>query len=74
MKLRGHYGYFGFTHNYRALHQYYERVRRIWLGWLRRRNNRHPLIWTNYEAILTRQPLVSPRIFRNLYAPCECSN
>ena len=36
-KLRGHYGYFGITGNFRCLHQVLERTRRIWFRWLRRR-------------------------------------
>lgn len=72
-KLRGHYGYFGFTHNFRALHQFYNQVRRIWFWCLIRRGNRQRLNWTDYVAILTRHPLVPPRIFQNLYATCERS-
>jgi group II intron reverse transcriptase/maturase len=36
-KLRGHYGYFGITGNFRALWKVHERVQRIWFRWLRRR-------------------------------------
>ena len=36
-KLRGHYGYFGITGNYRSLWRVLERVQRIWFRWLRRR-------------------------------------
>jgi len=36
-KLRGHYGYFGITGNFRCLNQVLERTRRIWFRWLRRR-------------------------------------
>lgn len=72
-KLRGHYGYYGITHNMKALRQYYQRVRRIWHRWLNRRGNREPLTWNSYTALLTRHPLLSPRIFHPLYRSCECS-
>jgi len=37
-KLRGHYQYYGRHTNYRAIRQFYQRVRRIWPEWLSRRN------------------------------------
>lgn len=72
LKLRGHYGYYGVSHNTRALRQYYARVRRTWHRWLRRRGG-GSLNWEQFESILRRNPLVKPRIMHDLYRPCECS-
>ena len=36
-KLKGHYGYFGITGNYRSLALVWDRSHRIWYRWLRRR-------------------------------------
>jgi len=66
-KLRGHYGYYGMTHNIRALRQYYQKVRRTWFRWLRRRGNDGRLTWEAFETMLIRHPLASPRVVHNLY-------
>lgn len=72
-KLRGHYGYYGVSHNLRALRQYYLRVRWTWRRWLNRRGGRTPVNWESFAAMLIRHPLSSPRIIHNLYRPCESS-
>lgn len=72
-KLRGHYSYYGITHNIRALRQYHLRVQRTWFFWLRRRGNGRRLTWENYVKLLNRHPLASPRIVHNLYEPCKSS-
>lgn len=71
-KLRGHYGYYGFTHNIGAMMQFYEHAILIWRRWLSRRSGRY-LPWSGYQSILTHNPLFTPRIFHNLYASCERS-
>jgi len=72
-KLRGHYGYYGVSHNLRALRQYHFQVERAWRWWLCRRGGRTSLNWTSFAALLTRHPLASPRIVHDLYRPCESS-
>jgi RNA-directed DNA polymerase len=71
-KLRGHYGYYGVSHNSRALRQYHFQVRRTWRWWLNRRGDKS-INWDDYESLLRRHPLSSPRIMHNLYRPCEFS-
>jgi RNA-directed DNA polymerase len=61
-KLRGHYEYFGITGNSRALHNFFEGVRRTWRKWLNRRSAKHRAKWDIYAALLKRYPLVRPRI------------
>jgi group II intron reverse transcriptase/maturase len=72
-KLRGHYNYYGMTHNTRALRQYHLTVCRTWFRWLRRRGNDGKLTWEAFQALLIRHPLASPRIVHNLYQPCKSS-
>ena len=70
-KLRGHYSYYGITHNIRALRQYHLAVQKAWHQWLNRRGGQKRMNWQDYVALLTRNPLASPRIFHSLYRPCE---
>ena len=69
--LRGHYGYYGVTHNLRSLRHYYWRVLQTWRLWLSRTGTNHPVNWVRFQAILLRYPLFQPRICHNLYRPCE---
>jgi RNA-directed DNA polymerase len=61
-KLRGHYQYYGRRTNYRAIRQFYQRVRRIWREWLSRRTRGKKLTWERYDAMLRQHPLLPPRI------------
>jgi group II intron reverse transcriptase/maturase len=72
-KLRGHYGYYGISHNTKSLRQYYYHVQRTWFQWLRRRGGNVRLTWDDYKALLTRQYLVEPHILHSLYSPRKCS-
>jgi RNA-directed DNA polymerase len=61
-KLRGHYGYFGVSSNYRALARFYRETRRAWQKWLSRRSNAGYVDWSRMLALLERFPLPPPRI------------
>jgi RNA-directed DNA polymerase len=61
-KVRGHYGYFGITGNYRSLEGYYLHVKRAWHKWLNRRSRGNQLPWDVFVKILERYPLPNPRI------------
>lgn len=63
-KLRGHYGYYGRSTNFRSLVQFYRGVRRLWRKWLNRRTRGKTLTWDEYRELLDRLPLLSPRIMR----------
>ena len=63
-KLRGHYGYYGITGNYEALHRFCEGVRRTWRKWLNRRSQRGHMTWDRMRKLLERYPLPQPRILR----------
>ena len=61
--LRGHYGYYGMPHNYRALSGFWQAVRRIWFTCLRRRSQKSRYMgWDVFETLTERFPLPTPRI------------
>jgi len=61
--LRGHYGYYGVSHNFPALNAFHGEVRRIWLRCLRRRSQKaRCLNWDRFSAMLERFPLPDPKI------------
>ncbi|MBN2847473.1 MAG: group II intron reverse transcriptase/maturase [Coriobacteriia bacterium] len=61
-KLRGHYGYFGVTSNYRALERFHRETRHAWRKWLSRRSNTGYVDWDHLLVLLERFPLPPPRI------------
>ena len=63
-KLRGHYGYFGVTSNYRALARFCRETRHAWRKWLSRRSNTGYVDWPHLLMLLERFPLPPPRIMR----------
>jgi RNA-directed DNA polymerase len=63
-KLRGHYQYYGRRTNYRSLTKFVHSVRRIWRRWLARRTRGRCLSWQRFNRILSRYPLLRPRIMR----------
>jgi group II intron reverse transcriptase/maturase len=60
--LRGHYAYYGVTHNYPWLARFYHHVRRLWYEALRRRDGHRRLNWARFCALLKHFPLPLPRI------------
>ena len=61
-KLRGHYEYYGVTHNSRSLQSFYEQVKCSWRKWLSRRTRGKEMGWDKYDRLLMRYPLPKPRI------------
>lgn len=66
-KLRGHYAYYGVTGNARALGRYRQLVARTWRTWLNRRSQRARMTWERYKQLLSRYPLLSPRVVHSIY-------
>jgi len=60
--LRGHYAYYGVTHNFPWLARFYHHVRRLWYEVLRRRDGRRRLTWARFRTLLEHFPLPLPRI------------
>lgn len=61
-KLRGHYGYYGITGNFRAIARFREEVKRVWQKWLNRRSQRSSMDWERMTRLLKRYPLPPARI------------
>ncbi len=61
-KLRGHYQYYGRPTNFRSLRRFFRTVRSTWRKWLQRRTRGRNLSWGTFLKLLTRHPLLVPRI------------
>jgi hypothetical protein len=56
---------YGRPTNYRGLWQFFRSVRRIWKKWLNRRTRGKALNWDEFAHLLSRHPLLRPRITRS---------
>jgi len=61
-KIRGHYAYYGITHNSRALGRFLHEVKATWRASLSRRSQRGLVTWKAMHRLLKRHPLPTPRI------------
>jgi len=61
-KIRGHFAYYGITHNGKRLYEFIEKVKRIWRYWLNRRNREGRMPWKRFTAFLANYPLPEVRI------------
>jgi RNA-directed DNA polymerase len=68
-KLRGHFGYYGITGNFEALHRFWEKTKHAWRKWLGRRSRRVGMSWVRMDRLLERYPLPPPRIARPYRGP-----
>ncbi len=66
--LKGHYSYFGISGNSRRLEHVRYHVRRLWRSWLSRRSWKSVLSWEEFERLLRRFPLPTPRIVHRYVA------
>jgi len=69
--MRGHYGYYGISGNFRRLRWYANKVARIWQKWLSRRDRGNGLNWGRFNELLKRHPLPAPRIVHRYAAVSE---
>ena len=67
LKLRGHYGYYGITGNFRALARLQWGVQSVWCKWLNRRSQKSRMTWARFCALLKRYPLAPPRVVHSVY-------
>lgn len=67
LKLRGHYGYYGITGNFRALARFQWGVQSVWCKWLNRRSQKSRMTWARFCALLKRYPLAPPRVVHSVY-------
>lgn len=66
-KLRGHYQYYGITHNFACIRTFYYRVTVFCFKWLNRRGQKKSFTWPEFSRMLKRYPLAKPRICVPLY-------
>ena len=67
LKLRGHWGYYGITGNYRMLARFQTLVTRLWRKWLNRRSQKAALTWARFTRILKRFPLPKPVVTHSVF-------
>jgi group II intron reverse transcriptase/maturase len=68
LKMLGHYGYFGITGNFEALHRFRDAVRRVWRRWLSRRSGDYgAMAWTHFAAVWQCYPLPPARVVHSVY-------
>ena len=72
MKLKGHYGYYGITGNFRSLQAYRWQVIRIWRYWLNRRSREHgSMPWERMHRLLAFWYIPPARVVHSAFAkPC----
>jgi group II intron reverse transcriptase/maturase len=61
-KLRGHYGYYGITGNFRALETVFQHTRQAWRKWLSRRSWKSYVSWEKFLKLEKVFDLPAPRI------------
>ena len=67
-KLRGHYNYYGVTHNAKKMDDFFRYVRWQLKRTLRRRSQRDKTTWEHLDKILERFPILKPRVRINIWA------
>ena len=66
-KLRGHYGYYGVSGNFRMIQKFGYVVIRALQKWLNRRSQRRSFPWKRLNDYLKHYPLPRPRIVYRMY-------
>jgi group II intron reverse transcriptase/maturase len=62
VKLRGHYNYYGVSHNFKKLNGFYRYVERMLFKALKRRGGKKQLNWDKFGRILEFTPILPPKI------------
>ena len=68
LKLRGHYNYYGLSHNLKRMQNFYQYVERQLKLKLSRRSQKGKITWEKLEKILSYNPLLRPFITRPLWS------
>lgn len=67
-KLKGHFGYYGLTGNYRSLLWFREGVIKIWRKWLARRGDPKGMSWKRMHKLLKSFYLPEARVVHSISA------
>ena len=67
LSLRGHYNYYGVSHNIRRMSTFYNYVVRRLKYWLSRRSQKGYVTWEKLNKILLHNPLLKPAITKKLW-------
>jgi group II intron reverse transcriptase/maturase len=67
MKIRGHYNYYGLSHNLKRMRNFYTYVERQLKLKLSRRSQKGYISWEKFKKILSFNPLLQPFITRSLW-------
>jgi len=62
VKLRGHYNYYGMSHNFRKMKGFYYYVKRMLFKTLNRRGGKKKMNWVKFDRILEYNPILKPKI------------
>jgi len=61
-KLRGYWNYYGVRGNAESLSRFYDQCQRLLFKWLNRRSQRRSCTWKEFDALLRRHAIPTPRI------------
>ena len=61
-KLRGHWNYFGVTHNSKRMWEFFGNACKLVFKWLNRRSQRRSFTWARFNAMMARYQIPKPRI------------
>ncbi len=67
LKLRGHYQYYGVTHNAKKMVDFYQYVKWQLLRTLKRRSQRDKTNWDKLGKTLAKFPLLAPRVHIHIW-------
>ncbi len=62
MRLRGHYNYYGLSHNFKKMNGFYHYVERTLFRTLNRRGGKKKMNWESFGKLLMFNPLAKPKI------------
>ena len=62
VKLRGHYNYYGVSHNFKKMNGFYKYTERILFKVLNRRGGKKKMNWDKFGKVLEYNPILPPKI------------
>ena len=67
VKLRGHYNYYGLSHNFKKMNGFYCYVKRTLFKTLNRRGGKRKMNWERFGRLMEYNPLLPPKITVSLW-------